>query len=157
MSASYGRQSTAICRRGSNLMRNLNCHSRNSLTKVRKLCNKQSRCQLKANNGVFGDPCRGTYKYLHVTYNCIKGKIFLTLRNRNTYIYVIMGYLKNDVIGTLDLIKIKNGWSNHLLRSNFLSFHIYCMFINSLFHILWPLKLEKKDLFFSFSKKYSEL
>ena len=88
VSATYGRTTTAICRRSSNLMRNLNCHSKTSLTKVQKLCNKKSRCQLRANNGVFGDPCGGTYKYLHVEYNCIKGNIFLTLRNRNTYICV---------------------------------------------------------------------
>jgi len=34
---------------------------------------------VKANNAQFIDPCQGVYKYLKVTYNCIRpsGKIYL--------------------------------------------------------------------------------
>uniref|UniRef100_A0A672HBA1 SUEL-type lectin domain-containing protein n=1 Tax=Salarias fasciatus TaxID=181472 RepID=A0A672HBA1_SALFA len=33
-------------------------------------CNGKRRCNLKASNSVFGDPCRGTYKYLEVDFVC---------------------------------------------------------------------------------------
>ena len=34
---------------------------------VRSACDGEASCELYANNGVFGDPCGGTYKYLKVT------------------------------------------------------------------------------------------
>uniref|UniRef100_A0A672HAY8 SUEL-type lectin domain-containing protein n=1 Tax=Salarias fasciatus TaxID=181472 RepID=A0A672HAY8_SALFA len=33
-------------------------------------CNGKRRCNLRASNSVFGDPCRGTYKYLEVDFVC---------------------------------------------------------------------------------------
>eukprot|EP00057_Strongylocentrotus_purpuratus_P007566 XP_011662040.1 PREDICTED: uncharacterized protein LOC105437294 [Strongylocentrotus purpuratus] len=33
-------------------------------------CNGNSQCTISANNGLSGDPCQGTYKYVEVTYTC---------------------------------------------------------------------------------------
>ena len=49
-------------------------NQRRSLRKVAERCNRRSACTVKASNDVFGDPCRGTYKYLEVTYYCIPGR-----------------------------------------------------------------------------------
>ncbi len=46
------------------------CHASTSKSKVEAAClNKQS-CNVGANNGVFGDPCVGTYKKLAIAYSC---------------------------------------------------------------------------------------
>eukprot|EP01046_Picozoa_sp_COSAG06_P107151 COSAG06_NODE_53462_length_300_cov_0.472637_1_plen_78_part_01 len=37
---------------------------------VQAACQGQETCSIAATNGVFGDPCGGTYKYLTVNYNC---------------------------------------------------------------------------------------
>ena len=37
---------------------------------VRHLCHNMPSCKLNASNKIFGDPCVGTYKYLHVEYCC---------------------------------------------------------------------------------------
>ena len=34
------------------------------------LCNGESSCSVEAANNVFGDPCRGTEKYLTATWKC---------------------------------------------------------------------------------------
>ena len=46
------------------------CRAGSSLSKVRQLCEKKTTCNLHASNSVFGDPCRGTVKYLEVHYTC---------------------------------------------------------------------------------------
>jgi hypothetical protein len=47
------------------------CHASSSQSTVESAClNKQS-CTVGANNGVFGDPCVGTYKKLVVAYSCV--------------------------------------------------------------------------------------
>ena len=46
-----------------------------SLTKVKQACEGKPSCTLSASNGVFGDPCRGTYKYLDVKYVCRGAKV----------------------------------------------------------------------------------
>jgi hypothetical protein len=47
------------------------CHASSSKSTVEAGClNKQS-CTVGANNGVFGDPCGGTYKKLVVAYSCV--------------------------------------------------------------------------------------
>ncbi|KAJ8303498.1 hypothetical protein KUTeg_019894, partial [Tegillarca granosa] len=69
--ASYGRHDRETCpyyRR-----ENTNCHSPNSLCKVKALCDGQTTCALKATSTQFGrDPCVGTYKYLKVLYTCLR-------------------------------------------------------------------------------------
>ncbi|MCU0690077.1 MAG: DUF6055 domain-containing protein [Polyangiaceae bacterium] len=49
------------------------CHAASSRSKVEALClNKQS-CQVRADNGTFGDPCVGTSKKLAIKYSCGTG------------------------------------------------------------------------------------
>ncbi|KAH3817640.1 hypothetical protein DPMN_119194 [Dreissena polymorpha] len=47
------------------------CHAENAMETVQNLCENRSSCELKASNAVFGDPCKGVYKYLHVKYTCL--------------------------------------------------------------------------------------
>ena len=49
---------------------NQDCHATESVNIVRAMCQGQQSCQIAATNGVFGDPCGGTYKYLTVDYQC---------------------------------------------------------------------------------------
>ena len=46
------------------------CHATGSLEIVSGACDDQKRCEIFANNGVFGDPCGGVPKYLTVNYTC---------------------------------------------------------------------------------------
>ena len=47
------------------------CEAKSSLKEVQNRCDGESSCQVPAKNNIFGDPCRGIYKYLEVNYNCI--------------------------------------------------------------------------------------
>ncbi|XP_052282102.1 L-rhamnose-binding lectin CSL3-like [Dreissena polymorpha] len=65
----YGRtQGAVICPHQS--IKTTNCVSPSSTATVANLCNGKNLCSLSATNGVFGDPCYGTYKYLEVEYAC---------------------------------------------------------------------------------------
>ncbi|XP_072032032.1 adhesion G-protein coupled receptor G4-like isoform X2 [Amphiura filiformis] len=46
------------------------CAASNSLTVVRQRCNGRRTCSVSASNGIFGDPCQGTVKYLEIAYSC---------------------------------------------------------------------------------------
>ena len=74
-SATYGRSSTEICVREGLPSSKTDCQrgDERDLELVKSACDGESSCELFANNGVFGDPCRGTYKYLEVTFSCIPG------------------------------------------------------------------------------------
>jgi len=50
------------------------CHAASSVGIVSAACSGQSSCEVSATNGVFGDPCGGTYKYLTVNYACLAGE-----------------------------------------------------------------------------------
>lgn len=97
--AVYGRllPTSQVCpKRG---IRTTRCRAANSLAIVKGICHQsRSACSVAASNGVFGDPCAGTHKYLEVTYHCSKESeyhsffksliviIYLTLFN-----YIICG------------------------------------------------------------------
>ncbi|KAL5009973.1 hypothetical protein ScPMuIL_012278 [Solemya velum] len=67
-SAEYGRTVNSVCGRNQN---NIECKTKSStLNKVREACSNKQSCRLSAENAEFGDPCRGTKKYLNVTYTC---------------------------------------------------------------------------------------
>ena len=66
--ASYGRHNGQLCRHP--LISNQNCNAGNSLSVVQGACDNRASCELNSSNSVFGDPCYGTYKYLHVKYYC---------------------------------------------------------------------------------------
>ena len=66
--AMYGRQSKTICYWSGN--KNINCKSSRSLSVVKARCENKLECSVAARNSHFGDPCRGTRKYLEVIYKC---------------------------------------------------------------------------------------
>ena len=49
--------------------------SATSLCIVTKRCAGRQSCQFSANNGVFGDPCAKTWKYLEVKYRCVTAEV----------------------------------------------------------------------------------
>jgi len=68
--ANYGRtEGASICRHPS--IKTTNCVEPNSLSIVQGQCQGETSCVLKANNGIFGDPCYGTHKYLQVRHTCV--------------------------------------------------------------------------------------
>ncbi|KAJ7386593.1 hypothetical protein OS493_008741 [Desmophyllum pertusum] len=64
---SYGLTQHWVCEYG----RDTNCHAGISMRVVKHECQGQPKCTLRAINSVFGDPCRGAYKYLEVKYECV--------------------------------------------------------------------------------------
>ena len=67
--ASYGRQEGPdVCPHAATS--NQDCHAVTSTDIVSDACQGETSCSLSATNGVFGDPCPGTYKYLTVNYDC---------------------------------------------------------------------------------------
>lgn len=50
------------------------CASPTSTSEVRKLCDGNQKCAISAKNNLFGDPCKGIFKYLRVRYQCVNGK-----------------------------------------------------------------------------------
>ncbi|XP_077400825.1 L-rhamnose-binding lectin SML-like [Vanacampus margaritifer] len=70
LGADYGRRDRTTCsfKRPPGQIQNVECLHPTEL--VVTSCNGKNNCTIKASNGVFGDPCRGTYKYLEVAYMC---------------------------------------------------------------------------------------
>lgn len=68
ISASYGRTQQGLCGRNDG---STNCHAGTSMRVARFECQQQHSCVLYAKNSAFGDPCKGTKKYLQVTYQCV--------------------------------------------------------------------------------------
>ncbi|VDI04226.1 Hypothetical predicted protein [Mytilus galloprovincialis] len=79
-SAIYGRSTdSSVC---PGKVKTTHCRSSRSNSKVKAQCNGKRICLLKPTNRQYGDPCRGTYKYLEVEYKCIYGlrNIFFVAR-----------------------------------------------------------------------------
>ncbi|XP_062605958.1 L-rhamnose-binding lectin CSL3-like [Saccostrea cucullata] len=69
LAANYGRtEGGHLC--PSKSIKNTNCLSPASTMLTKWKCNGEQTCYISASNGVFGDPCAGTYKYLYVKYIC---------------------------------------------------------------------------------------
>ncbi|XP_033826104.1 L-rhamnose-binding lectin SML-like [Periophthalmus magnuspinnatus] len=69
--AHYGRTNRNTCSDNRPWSQLSNVHCKNYVTRrVVQECNGHSSCSVRASNSVFGDPCRGTYKYLEVKYFC---------------------------------------------------------------------------------------
>ncbi|XP_062248296.1 uncharacterized protein LOC133956940 [Platichthys flesus] len=68
--ADYGRHDQTTCsyKRPESQLRNVDCSGPTS--KVADSCNGKNSCTVDASNGVLGDTCVGTYKYLGVAYVC---------------------------------------------------------------------------------------
>ncbi|XP_059354434.1 L-rhamnose-binding lectin CSL3-like [Carassius carassius] len=78
--AKYGRTDCKTCSDGKPpvLLSNVHCSSETSLQMMATQCNGRKSCSVQAVNSVFNDPCVGTYKYLEVSYECLKPKQHVT-------------------------------------------------------------------------------
>jgi len=72
-SASYGRRDRSTC--PSSSIKTISCAAKKSANIIKNSCNNKRSCLLIANNGIFGDPCVGTYKYLTVSYLCMRPRL----------------------------------------------------------------------------------
>ncbi|KAH3789573.1 hypothetical protein DPMN_167756 [Dreissena polymorpha] len=69
--ANYGRtRGKSICDSSSTPNHRVYCGSHTSTSIVQRMCNGKNLCNVPATNRVFGDPCRGIFKYLEVQYAC---------------------------------------------------------------------------------------
>ncbi|XP_048757529.2 adhesion G protein-coupled receptor L3-like isoform X2 [Ostrea edulis] len=69
--ANYGRFSLGSCNNhGASMEWNVKCIHPESKRIVAERCDGRTKCTVTASNEVFGDPCKGTYKYLQVYYKC---------------------------------------------------------------------------------------
>ncbi len=73
-SANYGRliPSAVFCPYYRQHDDRTDCMESESKSKVQNKCDGEQTCTVRASNGVFGDPCVNTYKYLQVEYDCVK-------------------------------------------------------------------------------------
>ena len=73
--AAYGRTSTSVCSNTHLPHSRTDCvrNDNKVLDIVKNICNGKKACKLEAKNGVFGDTCGGTYKYLEVAFECKSG------------------------------------------------------------------------------------
>ncbi|XP_065825978.1 rhamnose-binding lectin-like [Oscarella lobularis] len=77
VNANYGRSDFPTCPHPKRS--NLRCGNQTlSKVKVKSFCNGRRHCVVTATNGVFGDPCFGTYKYLRVEYKCVQALSVIT-------------------------------------------------------------------------------
>ncbi|XP_077863043.1 L-rhamnose-binding lectin CSL3-like [Saccoglossus kowalevskii] len=67
LSANYGRKDGVTC---GGPIKTTNCSATTSYNIVYDVCDGEISCDVVAENGVFGDPCVGTFKYLEVKYHC---------------------------------------------------------------------------------------
>jgi len=56
---------------GHNAAKNTYCQTDKAINEMKMRCNGKSSCSVPASNSVFGDPCRGTVKYLFAGYICL--------------------------------------------------------------------------------------
>ena len=66
----YGRLNVDTCPHPAITISDWNCRAENALMIVRNHCIGHSLCEVQASNGMFGDPCPGTHKYLYIKYAC---------------------------------------------------------------------------------------
>ncbi|CAC5414960.1 TN [Mytilus coruscus] len=66
--ATYGRSDKRTCKHQH--IKTTRCSTKKPLGITRKNCNGRKSCAVAANNGLYGDPCPGTYKYVTVSYSC---------------------------------------------------------------------------------------
>ena len=87
--ANFGRTDNHICHvQGSKP--NTNCISSTSFAKTKWKCNGYSLCRLSASAAVFSDPCPGTWKYLHVLFDCVDDAGNLRISKRRSVYKKIM-------------------------------------------------------------------
>ncbi|XP_011440004.3 uncharacterized protein [Magallana gigas] len=79
----YGRRNKRICAKGKPI-KTTKCKAKNANKIAKKSCEGKQTCRLRASNKVYGDPCKGTFKYLTVIYGCRKRCAKNAVFNGNT-------------------------------------------------------------------------
>uniref|UniRef100_A0A224XD11 Putative rhamnose-binding lectin-like protein n=1 Tax=Panstrongylus lignarius TaxID=156445 RepID=A0A224XD11_9HEMI len=78
LTAMYGATDEKVCHKvPNNLTFVANCVAKNSFSIVKDKCNLRQRCAFETFSFVFGEPC-GDYKYLEVTYQCLRNFNIMT-------------------------------------------------------------------------------
>lgn len=67
----YGRRNRRTCAKGKPI-KTTKCKAKSAKKIAEKSCEGKQTCTLSASNKVYGDPCKGTFKYLTVVYGCRK-------------------------------------------------------------------------------------
>lgn len=65
----YGRRNRRTCAKGKPI-KTTKCKAKDAQKIAKKSCEGKQTCRLSASNKVYGDPCKGTFKYLTVIYGC---------------------------------------------------------------------------------------
>ncbi|KAL5272685.1 hypothetical protein ACHWQZ_G000766 [Mnemiopsis leidyi] len=65
--ASYGAKNNSLLNCGAFKE---DCHSQDSLSEMQERCNEQRKCNVRAKNDIFKDPCSGIRKHLFATWEC---------------------------------------------------------------------------------------
>lgn len=73
----YGRRNRRTCAKGKPI-KTTKCKAKSAKKIAEKSCEGKQTCTLSASNKVYGDPCKGTFKYLTVVYGC-RSKLTKTL------------------------------------------------------------------------------
>jgi len=76
----YGREEVAVCGQAVVEGWDYNCRASDGKAKVSAQCEGKQECTIPVNNDYFGNPCKGTFKYLRVHYECTGGQ-YETLRH----------------------------------------------------------------------------
>nr|XP_055043507.1 uncharacterized protein LOC129430375 [Misgurnus anguillicaudatus] len=92
LSGNYGRIDNTTCSSGkpAGQLSNTKCIQRKSLSVLANRCDGKRHCSVSAINMVFGDPCKGTYKYLNVSYTCVLTTSIIC-QNKSSHIHCERG------------------------------------------------------------------
>uniref|UniRef100_A0A8C6SGS2 SUEL-type lectin domain-containing protein n=1 Tax=Neogobius melanostomus TaxID=47308 RepID=A0A8C6SGS2_9GOBI len=83
--ADYGRRNSQTCAAGrpASQLQNVHCLSSTPTYEVARTCNGRNICSISSSNPVYGDPCPGTDKYLHLSFYSVSVEFWLmSLRNK---------------------------------------------------------------------------
>ena len=120
ISAFYGRLDLTTCQHRS--MKSTSCSLPGATDAVRTICQDKTTCDVKGS--LFSDPCRGTYKYMNVTYECRRkcSKLlsFSNISSKYLSCYVIYMLIYGSELSCIS-------------KSFILQFNIFTLFISHLF------------------------
>ncbi|XP_065141483.1 L-rhamnose-binding lectin CSL2-like [Paramisgurnus dabryanus] len=96
LSANYGRTDSKTCSSGrlASQISNVQCTQSSSRCVVATQCDGKKTCSVPAVYTIFGDPCYGTFKYLHVSYTCIKTKSLVACDSETANLSCKNGHIK---------------------------------------------------------------
>ncbi|OWF49551.1 L-rhamnose-binding lectin CSL3 [Mizuhopecten yessoensis] len=121
MSSLFGRTTKSVCPNRATY--NVKCKAMSSMAKVSEACDGKSECILSASNTVFGDPCRGTYKYLEVEYKCIKTEVVCEGRRKT---------IKCDAGETIKVMSSMYGRTTKSVCPNRATYNVKCKATSSM-------------------------